>query len=579
MLINRLLPDMQVLLSSYCAPLMPVALPALKILYMKRLALAGMIAATFSVPAIYAQKLPVINQPKFKKDTFNIIKYGAKADGLSLNTEAINKAITTCSAKGGGVVLVPDGFWLTGPVIMKNNVNLHLAKNALLQFTDDFSQYKLVETNWEGKTQYRNESPLSATNATNIAITGKGIVDGNGDAWRQVKKDKLTESQWKRLVNSGGIVSPDNRTWYPTQKNLNGQNAKDPGVLKPGQTVADLENVKDFLRPNLLVFTKCKNVLLEGVTFQNSPAWCLHPLMCEHVTLRDVTVKNPWYAQNGDGIDLESCNYSLIENSVFDVGDDALCMKSGRDEEGRKRGMPTQNVIIRNCLVYHAHGGFVIGSEMSGGANNIWVNDCTFIGTDIGLRFKTTRGRGGMVENIYINNIVMKDIPGEAILFDMYYMAKDPIVLAGEKRDLPKVELLPVTDATPQFQNFYIKNVVCDGAAKAIFIRGLPEMHIKNINLSDMVLKADKGIDCQEASGINFNNITLDVQKSGTVAYILNSDKISMNKIKNINAADLFVEINGERSGNIKVTNTDASRAKSKLKVDFGATEQMVQFN
>ena len=163
----------------------------------------------------------------------------------------------------------------------------------------------------------------------------------------------------------------------------------------------------------------------------------------------------------------------MIENSVFDVGDDGLCMKSGRDAEGRKRAMPTENVIIRGCTVYSSHGGFVIGSEMSGGAKNIYVSNCTFIGADIGLRFKTTRGRGGVVENIFIKDIYMKDIPGEAILFDMYYAAKDPVPLAGEKRELPKVEFKPVDETTPYFKNFHISNVYCNGAEKGNFCSGL----------------------------------------------------------------------------------------------------------
>src|SRR5688500_16001106 len=231
--------------------------------------------------------------------------------------------------------------------------------------------------------------------------------------------------------------------------------------------------------------------------------------MSEHLTVRNVFVKNPWYAQNGDGIDLESCKNVLIENSTFDVGDDGICIKSGRDEAGRKRAMPTQDVIIRNCVVYHAHGGFVIGSEMSGGAKNIWVDNCTFIGTDIGIRFKTTRGRGGVVENIWISNITMKDIIGEAILFDMYYAAQDPIALAGEKREPPKVEAKPVTEETPQFRNVYINNVVAYGAEKAIFVRGLPEMNVKGIVMQNMVIQAKIGLDMTEGSNITLRNVQL----------------------------------------------------------------------
>src|SRR5688572_17739588 len=521
-------------------------------------------------------KLPVIQQTLFKKDSFFITKFGALADGLTLNTKSINAAIDACHKKGGGVVVVPAGLWITGPVVLQSNVNLHLKKNAVLQFTDDKSQYPLVKGNWEGLPQMRNQSPVSATNATNIGITGQGIIDGNGQAWRMVKKEKLTESQWKKLVSSGGVTSEDGKSWYPSEQFKKASSLKNPGEITPEKNEAFYNEVKDFLRPNLLVLTNCKKILLEGVTFQNSPAWCLHPLMSEHITVRNVQVKNPWFAQNGDGIDLESCKYTLIENSVFDVGDDALCMKSGRDAAGRQRGMPTENVIIRNCIVYHAHGGFVIGSEMSGGARNIWVSNCTFIGTDIGLRFKTTRGRGGIVENIFIENIQMKDIPGEAILFDMYYMSVDPVALHGEKRELPKVETLPVTEATPQFRNFVVKNVVCNGAAKGIFIRGIPEMHVKDIHLENMVLQAEKGIDCQEASGITFKNITILSNHTNPVVDIINSDRLTFDKLNYKKDSELLFRVAGDRTKSINIQNTDASKAKEKIQYEFGASEQNV---
>jgi polygalacturonase len=520
---------------------------------------------------------PKVIQPVFRKDTLSIVKYGAKSDGVFLNTNAINKAIDDCNKKGGGVVVIPAGLWLTGPIVIKSNVNVHLQKNALLQFTRDFNQYSLVEGNWEGLPQMRNQSPLSASNAQNIAITGFGIIDGAGEAWRMVKKEKLTETQWKNLVASGGVLSADKKTWFPTEKSLKGAGMESPGLLKPGKTLNEFQEVKDFLRPNLLVFTKCNKVLLEGVTFQNSPAWSLHPLMTTNLTVRNVYVKNPWYAQNGDGIDVESCSNVLIENSTFDVGDDGICIKSGRDAAGRQRAMPTQNVIVRNSTVYHAHGGFVIGSEMSGGAKNIYVYDCSFIGTDIGLRFKTTRGRGGLVENIYINNINMKDIPAEAILFDMYYAAKDPVPLAGEKREPPKVETLPVTEETPRFQKFHIKNVVCQRAQKAIFVRGLPEMNVKDIVLEDMVLQAKEGLDFTEASNIKLKNIQLLIDNTDPVASIHNSENISLDQLAYPADATLLFNITGEKSRNILVTKTDASKAKSKVEFSYGANNSALQ--
>ncbi len=523
-----------------------------------------------------AQTLPTVLSTQFKKDTFNIQKFGAVADGITLNTKSINDAITACNKNGGGVVLITGGYWLTGPIVLQSNVNLHINRDAVLQFSSDFNQYPLVDGNWEGLPAVRNQSPISANNAENIAITGSGIVDGNGDAWRAVKKEKLNETQWKNKIASGGLLSDDKKTWYPSAKSFKGFQTKEPGVLKDGKTKKDFEDIKDFLRPNLVVLTNCKRVLLDGITFQNSPAWCLHPLMCEDLIVRNVYAKNPWYAQNGDGIDIESCKNFILENSTFDVGDDGICIKSGRDAEGRKRGKPTENGIIRKNIVYHAHGGFVIGSEMSGGAKNLYVSNCTFIGTDVGLRFKTARGRGGIVENIFVKNINMKDIVGEAILFDMYYMAKDPVPLAGEIRETPKVELFPVTEATPQFKNFFVKNIVCDGAEKAILIRGLPEMSIKNISLEHLVIKAKKGIDCQDAENITIKDLRLVLSETNPVINIRNSNKILFDKLMFNEGAELLVNVIGEKTDHIKLKNVDLSKAKNKVKADLGAKESSV---
>jgi polygalacturonase len=321
---------------------------------------------------------------------------------------------------------------------------------------------------------------------------------------------------------------------------------------------------------------QCKNILIQDVTFENSPAWTTHLMMSEHISIKNLKVKNPWYGTNTDALDLESCKNALVEDCNFDTGDDGITIKSGRDAEGRKRGMPTQDVIVNNCIVYHAHGGFVVGSEMSGGTNNMFISNCTFIGTDIGLRFKTTRGRGGLVENIFVNNVNMKDIAAEAILFDMYYMAKDPVVLAGEKREPPKVEFKTVDESTPQFRNFYFRNITCNGAAKGIFIRGIPEMHVKNVLIENAVLQADEGIDIQEATDITLNNITMIPKNTNPVTYILNSDNITLDGLKYKDNADVLAQVQGDRTKNVFILNTDASKAKQKLLAGFGSTDATV---
>jgi len=525
----------------------------------------------------FAFELPKMYTPHFKRDTFNILNYGAIADGMTLNSVAINKAIDECAKEGGGTVLIPRGSFVTGPIIMKSNINLHLDKGALVIFSPDFNQYPLVTSSFEGVDAARCQSPVVAENLENIAITGPGIMNGNGYYWRPVKKEKLTETQWKQhLQDYGGALTADKKTWYASEKALKGSLTNNIGKLTDGKTLADFEDVKDYLRPNMIRIYQCKNILIEDVTFENSPAWTTHMMMSEHITIKNLKVKNPWYGTNTDALDLESCKNALVEDCNFDTGDDGICIKSGRDAEGRKRGMPTQDIIVNNCTVYHAHGGFVVGSEMSGGTNNMFISNCTFIGTDIGLRFKTTRGRGGIVENIFVNNINMKDIAAEAILFDMYYMAKDPVVLAGEKREPPKVEFKPVDESTPQFRNFYFRNITCNGASKGIFVRGIPEMHIKNVLIENAVLQADEGIDIQEASDITLNDITMIPKNTNPVAYILNSDNITIDRLKYKDNADLLAQVQGERTKGISILNTDVTRAKQKLFADFGATDTAV---
>ncbi|HLT74995.1 MAG TPA: glycosyl hydrolase family 28 protein, partial [Ohtaekwangia sp.] len=345
-----------------------------------------------------------------------------------------------------------------------------------------------------------------------------------------------------------------------------GSTQKRPGVIAEGYNLKNAEEIKEFLRPNMVSLINCKGVLVEGITIQNSPAWCIHPLLSQHLTFRSITVRNPWNAQNGDGLDLESCRYVLVENCMFDVGDDGICIKSGRDEEGRRRGVPTEDVIVRNSTVFHGHGGFVVGSEMSGGARNLFVYDCNFIGTDIGLRFKTTRGRGGVVENVYIKNIRMSHIGGAAILFDMYYMAKDPLAVFGGDEN-PAIEFQPVNEGTPQFRDITIEDVVCNGAETAVFVRGLPEMNIRNIAMKNLSMKTSAGVVCIEGEGIAISNSTF-IQDTPTVVQLQNSKDITFDGVK-YGAATNFMNITGDRSKNVKVINSDT--AAGKPVVLFGA--------
>lgn len=475
--------------------------------------------------------MPKVQQPIFPAYEVNIVSFGAKGDGITLNTRAINEAIEQVNKQGGGKVIIPQGLWLTGPIQLLDNVNLHTERNALILFTSDFEAYPIISTSFEGLETRRCQSPISARNAENIAITGFGTFDGNGDSWRPVKKEKLTASQWNNLVKSGGVLDAAKRVWYPTAGSLKGAMAcKNFNVPEGINTDAEWNEIRPWLRPVLLSIVKSKKVLLEGVTFKNSPSWCLHPLSCEDITVNNVQVINPWYSQNGDALDLESCKNALIINSVFDAGDDAICIKSGKDEDGRRRGEPCQNVIVKNNTVLHGHGGFVVGSEMSGGVKNIYVEDCTFLGTDVGLRFKSTRGRGGVVEGIYINNINMVDIPNEPLLFDLFYGGKG----AGEEPEEDLVNRMksavpPVTEETPAFRDIHISNIVCKSSGRAMFFNGLPEMPIRNVTVKNVVITdAKDGIVISQAEGVTLENIHIESAKGKNTLNVKNAKNLSV---------------------------------------------------
>src|SRR5690606_35324707 len=314
--------------------------------------------------------MPRVRETSFPDLEVSIVDVGARGDGLYSNTKAFADAIDEVHQKGGGRVSVPRGRWLTGPIALKSNINLHLEDGALLLFSKDFDEYPLIETSFEGLNTIRCVSPISARDVENIAITGKGTIDGDGVAWRFVKKGKMTSSQWNILLHSGGVLNEAEVIWFPSESSLAGFVATNSFNVPETKDLKELEGMKDFLRPVMVSIINSKRILLDGPTFQNSPAWNIHPLMSEDIIIRNLNVRNPWYSQNGDGLDLESCKNVLIYNNTFDVGDDAICIKSGKNVDGRQRAMPTQNVIIKNNTVYHGHGGFTVGSEMSGGVKN-----------------------------------------------------------------------------------------------------------------------------------------------------------------------------------------------------------------
>lgn len=450
---------------------------------------------------------PSIPAPSIPERSISLADYGAVGDGVTLNTTAFSDALGELSSKGGGRLVVPAGIWLTGPIALPSCTELHLEADAIIVFSSDQDLYPIIDTNFEGLDVRRCLSPIHAEGAHDIAITGKGIIDGNGDAWREVKKRKVGSDQWKSIVGKGGVLSDDGSVWFPDEGYKKARATA--GSLNYPDPSLDEEEIKTFLRPVMVSFRECERVLLKGVTFQNSPAWNLHPLWCKDVIIKNITVRNPHYSANGDGIDIDACENVLLTGSSFDVGDDAICIKSGKDADGRRHARKCRNLTISDCTVYHGHGGFVIGSEMSGGVEDILVKDCRFIGTDVGLRFKSTRGRGGLVKNIRCENIYMKDIVSYGVIFNLYYAG----VAASDMAEGEAVPAVEVDETTPEFRDMQFSNIVCSGAAQAIYINGLPEMPVSGISFRDSKFTADKGCELHYSENITFDNVTVNGEK------------------------------------------------------------------
>lgn len=522
-------------------------------------------------------KMAKVQEPVIPKNSVNLKDFGAVNGGYILNTKAFADAIDALSKKGGGKVIIPPGIWLTGPIILKSNIELHAQTGALIKFSTDKSLYPIIETSFEGLNTWRCISPIYGKNLENVAFTGNGVWDGSGDVWRMLKKDKVTESQWKKVIASGGVLNESKTTWYPSEQYAKGNQNADQNVRLDFKTKEQFEEIHDFLRPVMVSIQNSKRVLFDGPVFQNSPAWNLHPLMVEDLIIRNITVRNPWYSQNGDGLDVESCKNVLIENSSFDVGDDAICIKSGKDKDGRDRGVPCENIIVRNNIVYHGHGGVTVGSEMSGGVKNLHVSNCTFMGTDVGLRFKSTRGRGGVVENIFISDVYMTDIPSQAISFDLYYGGKSIAETLAEGGSKIKNKTMPVNVETPQFKNISIKNITIAGAYQAVFLQGLPEMNLENIEISNLIAKAENGFSIIDANGIKINNVKLDIAKP-TIFEIYNAKNISFKNVEFNSKSEKAISINGEVSQNIEFLKNPNSNFSKNISIGETVPKGAVKF-
>ena len=396
-----------------------------------------------------------VQAPAFPDRVFDITKFGALPDGATLNTAAIAKAIDACTKAGGGRVLVPAGKFLTGAVHLQGNVELHVSDGATLQFDTNPSSYPIVFTRWEGM-ELMNYSPLIyARRQKNIAITGKGTLDGQGSAqhwwsWKG-KWGGTTEYGWKE-----GMPNQ-----LPARANL--FQMAEEGVPVEKRVFGD----GSYLRPPFIQPYECENVLIEGVRVRNSPFWNIHPVMCRNVTLRGVDIYG--HGPNNDGTDPESVDHMLIEDCTFDTGDDCIAVNSGRNADGRRLNRPSQNILVRNCRMREGHGGVVVGSQISGGARWVFAEHCQMDSPDLwyAIRFKNNALRGGLLENFYYRDIDVGQVGRAAITCDFNYEegANGPF--------------------TPQLRNVVVERLRVKNAVRVLDSQGLPKAPVNDITLRD----------------------------------------------------------------------------------------------
>jgi polygalacturonase len=426
---------------------------------------------------------------------YNVLSYGAKNDSSKIATKAIAAAIDAASKKGGGTIYFPAGKYLTGPIHLKSNITIFIDAGAELHFSDNFDNYlPMVESRYEG-VDVKSFSPLFyAYKAENIAIIGRGIINGHGQKW------------WNYVLNFDD-TKPRNK-W---QKIFDTENKN---IIMPDDSA---QTKRGFLRPPFIQPMYCKNVRVEGIKIINSPFWTINPEFCENVTVDGVTINNP-HSPNTDGINPESCKYVHITNCHISVGDDCITIKSGRDIPGRTKAAPAENYTITNCTMLAGHGGVVIGSEMSGDVRKITISNCVFDGTDRGIRIKTTRGRGGVVEEIRVSNIIMKNIKQQAVVLDMMYAKMPPE---------------PVSERTPRFRNIHLSNITAQ-TNQAIYINGLAEMPVEDVTINDIQFDAQTGASIKEANDLEFHNVRI-TTKEGSSLVAENVKGLVLDGVKTFN--------------------------------------------
>ena len=460
---------------------------------------------------------------------FNVADYGAVGNGTTLCTEAIQKAVDECASAGGGTVYIPAGKYLSGAIFLKSNVTLNIGEGATLLASENFEHFPPFKPGWRIKSDdTRVSSLITGHDLENVAVTGRGTLDGQGGVWWEAfNKDKNREKDQQRILTHG--------------------------------------------RPRVINLYRCRDVLIEGVKILNSPSWTVHLVGCDNLVVDGISIINPEEGPNTDGVNPESCRNVRISNCFIDTGDDCITLKSGEDEEGRLKARPTENVTITNCVMYKGHGAVVIGSEMSGCVRNVVVSNIVCVGTDRAVRIKSTRGRGGIVENIRYSNFIVEKVR-EPIYITTFYTKTDPE---------------PVSERTPIFRDIAISHFTIKNSPYTARIYGLPEMPIQRLCITDVTASTEVGFSCDSVEGLELNNVEVnagkgspfeishckDIELRGVKSTKPKADKPVV-KMKNVQDAFIqgcrafdgtgtFLELAGKSTDKILLIGNDLSAAKN----------------
>lgn len=501
---------------------------------------------------------------------FNIRDYGAVSDGQTKNTAAIHKAIAAAKEAGGGTVVVPAGKFLTGAVFLESNLTLHLEPGAELLYSGDAADSPIVASRWECTNVFTHAPLIYADGKENIAITGRGTLNGQGWNW------------WWRSNSRGGkppagvdpaVAQAEWRKIYQR--------------IEAGEklTAADFKLASEFLRPSLVGIYNCKNVLVEGVTLFKSPMWMLHPVYSDDIVVRGVRFvsadpegqpSKEGVGPNGDGIDVDSCRNVRISDCFFSTSDDCIVIKSGRDNDGLRTNRPTEYITITNCVMYKGHGAVVIGSETSGGIRDITASNIVSKGTDTGVRIKSMRGRGGVLENFRFDNWVIEDAQKQAFEITMRY---------------GRSEEAPVSEKTPLFRNFSYSNITVINARQIASVQGLTERAIDQLRFTDINATGETGFIADHANDVELHHVRIAVTKGNAVDVtastnvilddvnalseknkagiaLLDSHTVSVRNSRAPAGASTFLKVAGAKSSGVVLANNDVGAAAKELELE-----------